>query len=60
MNTPHYKPIGDLAKDIGFCERTIKRWHDAGLVKRRAIKRGLATRWLYSVSDAKRVARGEA
>ena|GEM_PF-4704502 len=54
-----YKPVGDVAEAVGYCERTIRRWHKAGYVRRKPLRRGLQTFWLYSVSDAKRVASGQ-
>jgi len=55
-----YKPVGGRGGSGGaYCERTIRRWHKAGYVRRKPLRRGLQTFWLYSVSDAKRVASGQ-
>ena len=52
----HYRPAKDVAEIVGVCERTIRRGHDAGHVRRKVVVRGLVSRILYSLADARELA----
>lgn len=55
-----FEDAATVARKIGVCDRTIRRWHDAGLVRRKEVRQGMTLRCLYSLMDARRVAAGRA
>ncbi len=57
-STNNYESVREVARETGYCERTIRRWSDAGYVRSKVVQRGLMKFRLYHVGDATKVAAG--